>query len=151
MGLDMYLTKEIYVGQQYKHRNVKGIIEITVNDKKVDLSIEGLESLKYTAGYWRKANAIHNYFVQKHADGVDECQDIEVSSKELLELRDICQKVLKDNSLAGELLPAQSGFFFGNTDYDQYYLEDLTATIKIIDDAVEKFGEDEYFTYRASW
>jgi hypothetical protein len=37
-------------------------------------------------GYWRKANAIHNWFVTKLANGVDECQQIEVSRDDLYAL-----------------------------------------------------------------
>lgn len=29
MGLDMYLTKRIYIGAQYRHNNVKGVINLT--------------------------------------------------------------------------------------------------------------------------
>ena len=40
-------------------------------------------------------------------------------------IRLICDKVLDDNSLAEELLPTRSGFFFGSTDYDEWYFEDI--------------------------
>jgi hypothetical protein len=41
-------------------------------------------------GYWRKANAVHGWFVRECADGVDECQEIPVSKIKLLELQAHC-------------------------------------------------------------
>ena len=37
MGLDMYLTKKVYVGANYEHRNVTGKINIKVGDKKLNI------------------------------------------------------------------------------------------------------------------
>lgn len=50
-----------------------------------------------------------------------------------------------------ELLPNSSGFFFGSTEYSEYYLKDLEQTVKMIDAALE--GKDQWatFEYRASW
>lgn len=45
-------------------------------------------------GYWRKANQIHNWFVQNVQGGEDDCGIYEVSQAKLIELRDTCQKVI---------------------------------------------------------
>lgn len=37
-------------------------------------------------------------------------------------------KVLEDDSVAKAVLPVQDGFFFGGTEYDQYYWQDLIDT-----------------------
>lgn len=59
-------------------------------------------------------------------------------------------KVIKDASLAIELLPTEGGFFFGNTDYDEYYVDDLKSTKEILEKALaDASGYDFY--YRASW
>lgn len=39
-------------------------------------------------------------------------------------------KVLGNTTVAEEVLPSQSGFFFGGTDYDQWYYQDLELTVK---------------------
>ena len=61
-------------------------------------------------------------------------------------------KVMKDKTKAEELLPTQSGFFFGSYDYDEYYWNDLVETRdklkKILD---SKDSEDTYYVYRSSW
>lgn len=37
-------------------------------------------------------------------------------------------KVIKDATVAKKLLPTHSGFFFGSTDYDQFYLDEVVRT-----------------------
>src|SRR3954454_9104166 len=38
-------------------------------------------------------------------------------------------RVIADPSVAKELLPTQDGFFFGSTDYDQWYMDDIHETV----------------------
>lgn len=59
-------------------------------------------------------------------------------------------KTIKNPSLAKELLPTQSGFFFGSEDYDEYYVEDLKHTIEIIETALKDSGNSSFY-YEASW
>ena len=59
-------------------------------------------------------------------------------------------RVVTNVALAQRLLPTQSGFFFGGTDYDQFYLSDLDTTVVILDLAL-KAPDDTQFFYRASW
>lgn len=51
-------------------------------------------------GYWRKANAVHGWFVRECADGVDECQEIFVSREQLLKLRSDCNNALANRENA---------------------------------------------------
>lgn len=70
---------------------------------------------------------------------------------------DICKQVKEDNSLAEELLPTVEGFFFGDTEYDEYYFDDIQYTIDTLTQILKE--EDEYnknhfyseFTYTSSW
>lgn len=101
-------------------------------------------------GYWRKANAIHGWFVRELAGGVDECQNIPVTRIDLERLQDACAAVLNDISKAEELLPPTEGFFFGSYDIDNYYQEDLRDTLKIIDNILANTKKRK-FVYRASW
>lgn len=52
-----------------------------------------------------------------------------------------------------ELLPTESGFFFGSTDYDEYYMQDIDNTIEILKPEVELIDKGEYaeYYYSASW
>jgi len=113
----------------------------------------GTITVSWPVGYWRKANAIHKWFVDNIGGGVDECQPMQVSKEQLAELLGLCVRVQNDHSLAGELLPTGSGFFFGSTEYDWYYFADITQTIIILKGALDGVGEDTWpsWTYQASW
>ena len=77
--------------------------------------------------YWRKANAIHNFFVgDKHYKS---CDHVPVTRDMLGQLLDKCTAILKDKSKAPEILPTTVGFFFGGIEYDQYYFDDIKRTI----------------------
>lgn len=102
-------------------------------------------------GYWRKANAIHDWFVQNCQNGEDDCRESYVSIEQLEELRKICKMVLENHALASEYLPTTSGFFFGSTDYDEWYFQDLQSTVEIIDNALSKVSDDWTFSYQSSW
>jgi hypothetical protein len=84
-------------------------------------------------------------------DGVDDCRKSYVSPEQLKELRSICERILLDNSLAGELLPTQSGFFFGSTEYDEWYFNGLQDTVDIINHCLTEVGEGSAFYYQSSW
>ena len=45
-------------------------------------------------GYWRKANAIHRWFVQNVQDGVDDCGTYIVTREQLEQLKAACERVL---------------------------------------------------------
>lgn len=62
-------------------------------------------------------------------------------------------KLLKNPTLAHKLLPTADGFFFGGTNYDEYYMQDLiytrdTLTALLADDEEYNAGE---FYYESSW
>jgi len=108
-------------------------------------------------GYWRKANQIHKWFVDNVQNGVDNCGEYLVKEDQLANLLETCKLILdKDPSKASVLLPVQSGFFFGSTDYDQYYFKDLENTVKIIESLFEKdldggsYLEGDIY-YSSSW
>ena len=50
------------------------------------------------------------------------------------------------------MLPTRSGFFFGGTEYDEFYLRDLKDTVEILDRVLgDPLLEDCDFLYQASW
>ena len=49
-------------------------------------------------GYWRKANAVHGWFVRECGNNVDECQEIPVSTIKLMELQALCLTALVKRS-----------------------------------------------------
>ena len=169
MGLDMYLEirKNEYCSEYHQDKGSdlaleypKDITEFIPN--QTDLRIS--RQTNYEVGYWRKANHIHNWFMQNCArrdeydNPIDDCRPIEITVDKLEKLLDACKKVLADHSLAESLLPTKSGFFFGSTAYDDYYLGQIEQTIEIIE-PVLKFAKHKLeikdyvweVYYRASW
>lgn len=118
----------------------------TKKEIKDDCSAE----ISFSVGYWRKANQIHNWFVQNCQGGNDNCDEYFVSRESLSILRQLCTEALETGTTS--LLPTQGGFFFGSTNYDEYYKNDLKSTIKQLDNVLDnpKF-EDWGFYYRSSW
>lgn len=177
MGLDMYLKKSkrvegLSVDDYAKVQNelpwTKEEYDFNTGLKGLCPDIEGVEQLdeavheagqytKYLSltkeiGYWRKANAVHNWFVENCQDGIDECQLSEVSREDLEDLLEKCYNVVHKKSNPEETLPPTSGFFFGSTEVDQYYMDDIKSTISILENAIGRTDwEKEIVFYRASW
>ena len=150
MGLDMYLTGKRYMSD-YKHEDQ--LLKESVNRPFEGTPMHGaINEVSAEVMYWRKANAVHNWFVKTCQDGRDECQTSYVSREQLTQLRDLCREVLADKR-AAEKLPPTSGFFFGSTDIDDGYFSDLQYTADTLDaiiDNPDAYKEWEFF-YRASW
>lgn len=152
MGLDMYLTAKRGFYPSLSTLDAKLSVSIhealTKEDAlPADFEVRGVE---VRAGYWRKANAIHSWFVDNVQNGIDECQEAEVERGQLKDLRDICQGILDGKFKAEDALPTKGGFFFGSTDYDDGYKADLRETIEQIDKALT-LPDDWDFVYQSSW
>ena len=139
MGLDMYLSAKQYVDPSSMF-GLEG--EENGDAKEVTLEV----------AYWRKANAIHKWFVNNVQKGVDDCGEYNVSRGQLSELIALCEQIIAEPKKGAEMMPTASGFLFGSTDYDEFYeqgVADTAAMLKEIlsDPALEKAD----FYYRASW
>lgn len=166
MGLDMYLAVESTMAKE----------DLVTFLEKEDLarywswsgqdeSVQALgnyedgteeEDVYPVIAYWRKANAIHAWFVRTQADGVDECQKIPVHLPALKELRDTCVRIIEAGATqeAAEEhgLPTQGGFFFGSTSYNEWYKSDLEDTVKQLDAILAvHWPEGVGIFYEASW
>jgi hypothetical protein len=152
MGLDMYLSAKKYLSE-YSAGDEKEVSE-TIGNLPYPMFKTGMrvKEIAFEAMYWRKANAIHKWFVDKCQDGVDECQETYVDLTRLQELVDTCKIVLADNEKAGDLLPPSAGFFFGSTDVDEYYLQDLQSTVDVLEKLLATEGIEKFdFYYQSSW
>lgn len=129
MGLDMWLYKK-------------------VNAKKSNEDI--CENAWEEVAYWRKANQIREWFDNKI--GIENCQFHTVTEEILAELVETCKKVLDNPSDAKNILPTSSGFFFGGTDYDEWYFGDLKETIEMVEKVItETDWEHETVAYYEWW
>lgn len=159
MGLDMYLEKhhkavEGYLGEDLedmKVNNPKGYALVEPYIVKRGQYVEW-EDLSEEVGYWRKANAIHKWFVDNVQNGVDDCGTYSVSKNQLQELLAACRLIESGAEMAEKVLPTQSGFFFGSTEYDEWYYEDIKSTIDILEKVLaETDFSNQTITYHSSW
>lgn len=101
-------------------------------------------------GYFRKVNFLVKFFKKKGFDVPNQIPLV-IKREDAEELLSKCEEVLKDHSKGPELLPTMSGFFFGSTDYDDYYYDDVEAVRDYVKDKLlPEFdtleeGEDIYF------
>ena len=143
------------------------------------------KSIHEDVAYWRKANAIHKWFVDRVQDGVDDCDyHREVTERDLKDLLDICEtilanvilekgkvingyrtgdnwewepilqdgKIITNRQLCEKLLPCQDGFFFGNTQYDQWYLDSIRRTQQVLERILRETDfETQMIYYQSSW
>jgi len=205
MGLDMNLYAEKYVSaydyemtddKMERSDNPIHALLIGISDMQTLPSAEyGGVIITKAVGYWRKANAIHGWFVRELADGVDECQRINVERSDLVKLRDLCVNELYnratakptdesdylinfDGSASGDEtevhamimeaftrekaktsvvdtsdpLAPMAGFFFGSTDKDEWYYDQLEYTVDMINSLLANDQDHELsYYYRASW
>jgi len=152
MGLDMYLYKKNYIRTEsfYKEDFRNEVIVKTGGEIDTKIKSERIRYIVEEVGYWRKANQIHRWFVENVQNSIDNCGTYYVSRDTLQELLTLCKEVKENNSKAEELLPSASGFFFGGTDYDEWYYNDIDSTIKIIEECLEDETADD-FEYSSSW
>ena len=149
MGLDMYLHRDVYVGTE----NGDKIVVKSANNKVkkkiiIHRDLPGIH-IREPLAYWRKANAIHRYLLEC-AGAEDNGNEAWLYGHHLKQLRDVCQEVLNNHDLAKEKLPTKEGFFFGSTEYDEYYFEQLQKTIEMID-AIDDLREYDTIVYTPSW
>ncbi len=159
MGLDMYLYRA-------DKKRLKKFEQLTDEEKK------NVEKPFYEVAYWRKANQIRQWFVTNC--GYPEngnCIDFKLKKSDLEKLVADCKairEIYKEaENLFGEdedqisnyvgkkakkILPTQSGFFFGSTDYDYYYLMDIDNTIEQCERVLSETNwKDEIVVYYEWW
>lgn len=153
MGLDMYLNRRTYV-KRWDH--IPADRQFCVSVKRGGKRYDGIDPKRVSyvveeVAYWRKANAIHRWFVQNVQKGEDDCRSYPVDVEQLQQLVTLCKAVLRGDVKGEDQLPTQSGFFFGNTEYDADYRCDLEDTVKQLEPLLAMDHSDSYLEYEASW
>ena len=148
MGLDMYLRGDHFNSDQSKKGKIKR--------QKLDNEFE-VSSYEVDLGYWRKHADLHGYIVNTFADGIDDCQKIELSEDDL----DKIIMAIRHDKLVKDHL----GFFFGNsTEFGYYNEEEKNYAISCFERAkqfIQKgkelcetdrlFFQPRSVSYQASW
>ena len=125
MGLDMYLFKR--------------------NKQNPD------EEMKEVA-YWRKANQIRNWIVEHTDYNINSnCEDYLLNKDILENLIADCKTVIENPIMADNIMPTKSGFFFGDTNYDNWYFAELKDTIKQVEKVIKETDWDNEDIYYYEW
>jgi len=148
MGLDMYLYRKTYV-KNWDHNPTKWEVTVTKDNKLTHIDPKKITYIIEEAGYWRKANSIHKWFVNNVQKGNDDCGEYYVSKDKLQELLSLCNTVLDNPEHSSSVLPTTSGFFFGSTEYDHYYLEDIKYTAEMLEECIN--DDEAGYYYSSSW
>lgn len=114
------------------------------------LNAKGKHRAYYEAMYWRKVNAIHQWFVENVQDNADDCEEYPVSREQLTTLLELCELVANNPNEASNVLPTQEGFFFGGTEYDEWYFDNIKRTVEELR-ALLNDVEVDTFVYQSSW
>lgn len=158
MGLDMYM----YRVNKTNH-STKELIEIDNkviggdNDAGIDFAplrkveyLNDRHSIFSEVAYWRKFNALHNWFVTHVQLGIDNCSMYEVPKDILNELLEVLKEV-RDTENPTKFEPT-TGFFFGSTLVDEYYWERVEMAIGTISNIIDTTDWDKQrILYMSSW
>ena len=101
--------------------------------------------------YWRKANQIRQWFVDNLSEQVENCEDSTVTKENLEKLISDCEMVLKNKDNAKEIIPTASGFFFGSTEYDEYYFSDIEYTLEKMKNLIIRIDWENESLYYTEW
>ena len=149
MRLDMYLNGHLYLATYNTELNtLRNVLNGVLTEQRGTMTVTKVIT---EAAYWRKAKAIHHWFVMNIQKGNDDCGEYYVSQAKLQDLLTACVAVMENKTRASELLPTKNGFFFGSTQYDEDYFSDIADTIKMLEPLIsDKYARWEFY-YNASW
>ena len=158
MGLDMY----IFHTNRTKHTieelvNIDSIRELNAETPEAQellplreyKHLKGVFSIFHEGAYWRKANAIHAWFVDNVQAGVDDCNHYELTREHLETLKNICTQAIETKDT--QKLEPRDGFFFGSLYIDDWYWADVMHTIDQIDMLLAMDWDARRFFYCSSW
>ena len=132
MGLDMYLRGEKFLWSDWNN---------PANNRTEDGF--KVSTLTLELGYWRKHPNLHGYIVNTFAEGVDECQRIDLNENQLQQIIDAVNNPSS--------LPHTEGFFFGQSDGNERDddVKQLTAALEWLTTKDSKSSRSVF--YEASW
>ena len=96
--------------------------------------------------YYRKVNFLYAFFAEALED--EQCV---VTKHDVETVISHCKEVLADHSLAEKLLPTQAGFFFGSTDYNEWYFKDVEDVLEKFTKYLEGWDDDTIGWVYFSW
>ena len=155
MGLDVYISKKIFIGAMYRSCGITGEIHLFRHGREIPVVLENvsfiIEQLYHGRKTWWLLEWLNRELPEElSGDG----EDREVSRENLIRLSRDCAEVLRHkdeqdfNAVCREHLGCQ-----GNEDLDEEAREILLQDIQELKEAIERALQDEdaTFTVSASW
>lgn len=156
MGLDMYLRKIKRTNHSIDELNALDRYDLKPDSEDIKEFLPLYESeLGYVSifgevSYWRKFNALHNWFVTHVQIGIDDCGMYEVTRDHMVDLVDTLFLVIEEKDPT-DFMPT-IGFFFGSVEIDEYYWEQVENTRDKMYRLLNDFDwENERLFYCSSW
>lgn len=147
---------------KYNNDELKSEVLVTIPIKESD-AVDCFDMGKFKkteVAYFRKVNFLLPFF------GYEEnCSDIEIAKCEVEDLVASCNNVLAlyDRHKTGELnetelvemvsedLPTEGGFFFGSTEYDEWYFKDVEYVLKQFTNVLNETDWENETLYMHCW
>jgi hypothetical protein len=133
MGLDMYLNIHT---RWYDYGD--GIL---VKKPHPGTDVNKVETVKVIHEvYWRKANQIHNWFVENVQDGDDDCREYDVATSDIEKLLYTCNRVINEICKVDKYLHLDKRYVnkYRNSLKKQGF---MNASGKTLDDEIENLEE----------
>ena len=170
MGLDINFAKTKRTEWERFQKNLATYESLPVEEQtEGNNPYDNLESEEI--GYFRKVNFLMSFF-----DYTGNCEYKEIPKDRLEELRLRCIEIGRmkpvrtevskypsggllstkiyseaDQERCDELLPTQPGFFFGNTDYNEWYFDDVKEVLVWVDGVLNDLADDEVILMYCWW
>lgn len=128
MGLDMHVSRTV-AESTWSEKNPQ-----TCDGIAIPFNGDGRGSMreqKDRIGYFRKFNALHGYIVDEFAGGEDNCQEIGLDRESVDKIIEALEQAEADPASEMNPLQPRSGFFFGSTEIDEYYLADVKQALAL--------------------
>lgn len=95
---------------------------------------------------WRKENHLQNWFIN-HTDYDEGTQEpsSEFGIEKIEELLSDLKNVNEKN--ADTIMPTRSGFFYGSTNYDEYYFSAIKNEISELEEVIANHKEGDTYQY----
>ena len=153
MGLDLYISKKIFIGAMYESCGITGEIRLFKHGKEIPVVLENVSYVIEQIYHGHKTWWLLEWLNKELPGGLTgDCEEHQISREELIRLYRACAEVLRHkgeqdfNAVCKAYLGCQQGI-------DQESLELFLQDIKALKDALEDaaLDEDVTFTVSASW
>jgi hypothetical protein len=130
-------------------------------DQYIQYKTSDINEPSKQVAYWRKFNALQNWFEKHHK--IDNCGQVKLTADILRALEKdllfvLCpwqyDEDINRDMAAEKFLPTTSGFFYGNTRYDDEYFREVERThdlIVLLLFTLENHPPKEGYYYYTCW